>query len=170
MIQINVGVGAGSKVTLMRPTFQIVPLTGDLAIQALPLIRATWPDTELKDWQRYVTFFNHGSDAQPCGIMAMVDSGDNLCGIMAYRRDQDLKAGTIFSIPLFTAMDLGNSLPTVRGLLNAAETRAEELGCDDIHVQIHPAQARLAGRLRHLGMTDHYGLFRKSIEPFGTTN
>lgn len=65
--------------------------------------------------------------AEEFGILAIRDLSGYLCGVLAYRRDRDLRMGFILSVHLFTAVDVANSLLHVRALLDAVEVRATEM-------------------------------------------
>ena len=100
----------------------------------------------------------------------MRDLAGYICGVLAYRLDQDLRAGAILAVHLFTAVDLVNSLRTVRALLDAAEMRALELGCAGVQVRLYNEQAGLASRSRSLGLSSEAGLFWKKIGSAQTRN
>ena len=111
----------------MRASFASVVLSGDQVPQALPLVQATWPGVDLASWESFVTFFSGRAASEESGLLALCDGAGYLCGVLAYRRDWDLRAGPILAVPLFTAVDVANSLQIVRALLDAAERQASEL-------------------------------------------
>jgi len=75
-----------------------------------------------------------------------------------------LRAGPILSVRLFTAMDVANSLRPVRALLDAADAQARELDCNLVQIHLGSNQARLASRLRRLGLNHHASLHWKETE------
>lgn len=149
----------------MNASFRVAALSGDQVSQAFPLIQATWPGADLASWVSYVAFFNGQSVAKRSGVLALHDQGGYICGVLAYQLDRDLRAGLILTVQLFTAVDLINSLKTVRALLDAAEARACELGCTGLQIRLYADQPGLASRLRALGLSSDASLFAKKIEP-----
>ena len=57
---------------------------------------------------------------------------------------EELLTGPILAVHLFTAIDVANSLLTIRALLDAAEAQALELGCAAVRIRLHDGQAELA--------------------------
>jgi hypothetical protein len=146
----------------MSFSFQAGPLPGTQTAEVLPLVQATWPGTDLAAWERYVQFFG-GKSAAESGVLAMRDSGDCLCGLLVYSLHWSLGLGPVLTIPLFTAVDMANSLKAVRALLEAAETLASALHCAALEIRLDRAQSRLADRLRLLGLSSDAGLLCKMI-------
>jgi hypothetical protein len=148
----------------MSTSFDSVTLSDDLVPQALPLIRATWPSVDLSSWRNFVQAFT-GSAASPgSGVIGLCDQAGCLCGVLAYRPDRDLQAHPILAVHLFTAADLANSSRVVKALLNAAESRALELGCTGVEIRLSSGQTKLASRLRALGLSSDAKLFWKEID------
>jgi hypothetical protein len=132
--------------------------------EALPLVQATWPETDLASWQRYVEFFS-GKASLDSGMLIMRDTASNLCGVLVYRTHCQLGIGPVLAIPLFSAVDVVNSLQTVRALLEAAENRASALHCSALEIRLDSGQAQLGERLRALGLSPEAGLLWKKIPP-----
>ena len=143
--------------------YQSGVMSDQLAPQALPLVQATWPGVNLASWLSFVRFFN-GEDPH-ASMLAMRDSAGYLCGILAYRRDRDLRDGLMLFISLFSAVDVANSLQTVRALLDIAKARASELGCAGVRIRLDKEQSRLADRLRSLGLSSESGLLCTYLSP-----
>lgn len=154
----------------MSRSFDVIALAGEFVPLALPLIRATWPSVDTTSWGSFVRFFSDPAAAQASGVLGLRDTGHCLCGVLAYRRDWDLQSGPVLGIHLFTAVDLANSPGTIRALLEAAEIRALELGCESLHIRLLSGQAALAARLRALGLSYDTGLFRMEIDPRRSRN
>jgi hypothetical protein len=162
MIQINDSTCCGCQIFIMSFTFHAGLLSGSQIAEALPLVQATWPETDLASWQRYVQFFS-GKPMQGSGVLR--DSAGNLCGILVYRTHCQLGTGTVLAVNLFTAVDVINSLQTVRALLEAAEGQAAALHCSALEIRLDSSQAQLGGRLRALGLSPEAGLLGKKISP-----
>jgi hypothetical protein len=94
----------------------------------------------------------------------MRDCADCICGVLAYRVEQDLRTGPVFSIQLFIAADILNSLSTVRALLDAAELSAFKLGCAAVQVRTSNDQAVTGAHLRALGLARDAYLSCRKIE------
>ncbi len=149
----------------MSLSFHVGPLSGEQVPLAFPLIQATWPGADLASWLSFVEFFNDHLATMGSGVLALRDQGGYICGVLVYRRDRDLRAGPILAVELLTAVDLVDSPRTVQALLDAAETRALELGCAGVQIRLHKDQAGLASRLRSLALVSEAGLFWKKIDP-----
>jgi len=143
-------------------SFRTGPFSRTQAAEVLPLLQATWPGTDLAGWERYGQFFG-GKPAAESGLLAMRDSGDCLCGLLVYRLHWSLDRGPVLTVPLFTAVDVANSLEAVRALLEAAERQASALHCAAVEIRLDRAQSRLADRLRLLGLSSGADVFGKTI-------
>jgi len=130
--------------------------------EALPLVQATWRNVELTSWQRYIQSFA-GEEATKAGVMAMRDSSGRLCGLFAYNIRRTLQRGLVLDIPLFTAVDLANSLRVVGALLAAAEKQAFALNCAALEIRLSPDQSQLRDRLRGLGLSVDASLLGKPV-------
>lgn len=97
-------------------------------------------------------------------MIALRDQAGCFCGLLAYRMDQSGQAHPILAVHLFTAADLANSPRVLRALLEAAETKARELGCGALQIRLTKGQGRLASRLRALGLVSRGILLSKEID------
>ena len=148
----------------MGSRFEIVGLAGEHVARALPVIQATWPNIDLPSWERFVGGFAD-SEQRPAGLLALHDGAGTLCGVLAWRRDQDLRGRATLAVPLFTAVDLANSPYTVRALLDAAEALACELTCGHVEIRLYEEQGEFVSRLRELGLTADASLLRLAVAP-----
>jgi hypothetical protein len=152
----------------MGSRFAIVGLAGEQVARALPVIQATWPGIDLPAWERFVLSFGDAAasgSGPAAGMVALHDGGGTVCGVLAYRRDQDLRGRATLAVPLFTAIDLANSPRTVRALLDAAEALASELRCGQVEIRLYEEQGEFVSRLRELGLTADTSLLRLKVEP-----
>jgi hypothetical protein len=154
----------------MSGSFSTVVLSSDLAAQTLPLVQATWPAVDLARWREYVQFFSAQAGPNACGMHGLRDSSGCYCGIFAYQLDRDLVTGPMLAIHFFTAVDVINSPPTIRALLDAAESQALELGCTAVRIRLRSGQAELAGRLRALGLAVDFTQFYKNFNHTSSHN
>lgn len=144
----------------MSHAFTVRELTQDLTAQALPLLRATWPAVDLQGWRGFVDAFRRDLYAQ-AEVTVMFDSQGGLCGLFASRLEHDLRGGRALAIPLFTAIDVGNSLAPVKSLLEAAEAMARERGCSGLEIRLDNEQRALVKQLRYLELR-HSGSLHSS--------
>ena len=154
----------------MSVSYHVAALSGSQVPLAFPLIQATWPSADLAAWLSFVQSFNEAKETKESGVLALRDSAADICGVLAYRVERDLRAGPILAVHLFTAVDLINSLRTVRALLDAADALAIELGCAGVQIRLRNDQLRLASRLRRLGLASEAGLFWKKIDSAQSRN
>ncbi len=154
----------------MGASFEIVSLSGERILQAFPLIQAAWPAIDLAAWKSFIRSFRAESTAGQSDVVALRNSAGYLSGVLAYRRDWDLRAGPILTAQLFLAIDLLNSLRTIGALLEAVETRASELGCAGVQVRVCNEQARLASCLNTLGLSREASVFSRNREAANKLN
>lgn len=154
----------------MSTSFDAIVLSGDLIPQALPLIRATWPAVDLTSWGNFVRSYAGPAATRESGALGLRDKTGCLCGVLAYRLDQDLLAGPLLAVPLFTAVDVVNSPRTVRALLETAEMRALELDCAMVQIRLRNGQTELAALLRAMGLSSEFGHFWKNVDPAPVRN
>ena len=145
----------------MNFSFQTGPLSESLLAETLPLVQTTWPLTDLASWRRYIRPF--GGKAAQAGLMTMRDSSSCLCGLLAYSLYRPLGPGLVLALPLFTAVDVANSLRAVRALLGAAEKQASLLSCTSLEIRLDRGQSQLSDRLRSLGLSAEVGLLGKMV-------
>ena len=165
MTQVNDGAPANCHCYFMSAPFDAIILSGDLIPLALPLVRATWPALDMVAWQTFVQFFNGRAPGEESGVLGLRDEARCLCGVLAFRLDRDVVAGPVLAVPLFTAADVANSPHTIRALLDAAETRALDLGCMAVRIHLANGQAGLASRLRLQGLSPGVGQFWSKLDP-----
>jgi hypothetical protein len=134
----------------MPRAFKIATLESASRAQAFPLLRATWPDLNFEDWLSFADRFANSTDMST-GLVGLSDDSGALCGLFAYRIGHTLRDERILAIPLFTAMDMANSLEPVQVLLNAVKERAELCHCPHLRIELDSEQAGLANRLHRLG-------------------
>jgi hypothetical protein len=144
----------------MNSAFTIETLiTDDQASQAFPLVQASNPGLELKRWLEFVRFYTSEEHKNQAGVSAIRDDQNCFCGVFAYQVGRELNVGAIFSIQLFIASDVLNSLLTVRGLIQAAEALARKLDCAAVQICVPNDQSRMLGRLQELGLPNAACLF-----------
>lgn len=137
----------------MSGSFTVEDLQPAVVPQALPLVRATWPEIDLAAWQGFTDAFHREPKAPaPGAITGLYDASGVLCGLFASRVEHHLWEGRILGIPLFTVVDIGNSPQPVRALLGAAEAKAKENACVGMQIRLAVEQGGLMKRLRDFGL------------------
>lgn len=137
----------------MPGSFTVEELQPGAVPQALPLVRATWPEIDLAAWQDFTDAFHREPVAPaPAAITGLFDASGVLCGLFASRIEHHLWEGRILGIPLFTVVDIGNSPQPVRALLDAAEAKAKENGCAGMQIRLAIEQGSLMKRLCDFGL------------------
>src|SRR5690242_5504018 len=154
MIQVNAAGGQKSDTCFMTGPFHTAALAGDEIVQAYPLIQATSPSVGLAAWKDFAKFF---AEQENCGVLALKDPVNCICGVVAYQLNWELSVGPVLSVHLFTTADLLNSSRTVQALLVAAETRAADLRCNGLQIRLAGTQAKLGSRLSGLGLSPRAG-------------
>lgn len=149
----------------MHTSYELAVLSDDVAREAFPLIRATWPDAELDWWKDYISLYIHPTLGMETGAFVLRDRMEGICGLFAYEVDREHKDGPVMDVRLFTAVDLANSLITVEALLDAVEERAAQLICRKIQLRTHSVQSALAMRLRALGLAPQGDFLAKPVTP-----
>ena len=144
----------------MSRSFHTAVLAGDDVFQAYPLVQATCPNVDLEAWKDFAKFF---AERENCGVLALKDPVNCICGVVAYQLDWELKIGLVLAVHLFTTADLMNSSRTVQALLDAAEARAANLGCNGLQIRLSGNQVKLGSRLSALGLSSGAGLFCKTV-------
>jgi len=139
-------------------SFAVAKLTHRRIPEALPLIRATWSNVDLETWRNFAKAFTRGSETSS-GALALIDASRALCGILVYRVEPDLDGWLIFSVPLFSAVDMHNSSAAAGALLEAAIARAHEIGCRRLHIRLRPEQAAMVRSIAALGMSNVAGVY-----------
>jgi hypothetical protein len=154
----------------MTTSFHVAALSGEEAPLALPLIQATWRDTDLASWRSFVAFFNDGTAASGSGVLALRDSAETICGIIAFRIDRDLRVGPVLAVHMFTAVDLASPTHPMRALLDTADSQARQWGCAGIQIRLSNVQPRLAAQLTAVGLSFEAGLFSRRVDPSPARN
>lgn len=149
----------------MTQTFLVQDLAETAVPQALPLLRATWPTIDLAAWKNFAGSFRRRGSEPAAAITGLFDAAGGLCGLFASRTEPGLCDGRILAVPLFTVMDIGNSLSPVRALLDAAEAKAKAQRCAGVQIRLACEQNALAKRLRRLGLEHASTLYLSTNGP-----
>jgi hypothetical protein len=150
---------AGSGTTDWRTA----ELARDEVLEVLPVVQLAWPGTNRQSWQRYVAFVRARSRGGSAGVLALRDPANYSSGAIVYETERDLAEGAIFTVHLFTAVDLARSRSPVAALHEAALTKARDLGCVSMQIRLYHGQMALGAALRGLGFSDRAGYLWKRL-------
>jgi hypothetical protein len=130
----------------------VQPLVLSQLRAAYPLIREVVPTVDLEAWSRFARRFANPRFANRSGIMvAMIESRPYPSGLVAYKKDEDLRYGHVLTADHFIAFDLLDRQPVASALITAMETMGRQLGCDTIRWNLHHEAAGIAPNLLSAG-------------------
>jgi len=132
-------------------------LSREAALEALPLLRVTWPALTADSWRDYLHFVGVRSGPGSGGVLVLRDVDDYICGLMVYEVARDLFEGPVLTVSVFTAVDLANSPIPAHRLLEAARTAAADFGCAGVQIRLYDGQTGLAAQVRDHGFVDRAG-------------
>lgn len=147
----------------MARSYRIVDLSGERLAIAFPLVSAVFPRATLADWHAFVAPF--AGDGGAGGVIGTVGEAGYLCGVLTYRREPDLTHDRVLQIDLFIALDLVERAAAVRGLVDAAEVKAAELGCRLVRIRLGDGAPRLEADLAKAGYRSDDRLLAKPLGP-----
>ncbi|MDR3464292.1 MAG: hypothetical protein P4L76_18465 [Beijerinckiaceae bacterium] len=130
----------------------VQPLIVSQSRAAYPLIREVVPTVDFKTWSRFVRRTANPRFANRSGIMvALIESRPYPSGLVAYKRDEDLRYGNVLTADHFIAFDLLDRQPIASALIAAMESMGRDLGCDTIRWNLHHKAAGVASHLLSVG-------------------
>ncbi|MGD0632798.1 MAG: hypothetical protein ABSA13_00775 [Beijerinckiaceae bacterium] len=120
---------------------------------AYPLIREVVPSVDLKTWSRFVRRTANPRFAKRSGIIvAMIESRPYPSGLVAYKKDEDLRYGHVLTADHFIAFDLLDRQPVAAALIQAMESMGRQLRCDTIRWNLHHEAAGVTPNLLSAGL------------------
>ena len=84
-------------------------------------------------------------------MVALIDSRPYPSGLVAYKRDEDLRYGHVLTADHFIAFDLLDRQPVASALITAMESMGRRLGCDTVRWHLHHEAASVASNLLSAG-------------------
>lgn len=130
----------------------IQPLSLSQSRAAYPLIREVVPTLDFKAWSRFVRRTANPRVANRSGIMvALIDSRPYPLGLVAYKKDEDLRYGQVLTAEHFVAFDLLDRQPIASALITAMEEMGRQLGCDTIRWNLDHEAAGVVPTLLSVG-------------------
>lgn len=124
-----------------------------------PLIRQAAPSLTLSHWLAYAR-----PGATQFGILVARRTGmQHPCGAACYRRDRDLRYGTVLTTEHIVALDLLYPKAVLLALLSELDSVAARLGCQAVRWIVHEGLEDLAHELRTAGQLDCRVIFTKAL-------
>src|SRR5579859_2628896 len=120
----------------MARFFTSFALSPDQVALAFPLVQAAVPVIDLRAWQNFIQATVDASGQATVGALGLRHEGGYVCGLVVYRKQQDLRHGTVLVVDLFVALDLVSDVPAAKALLHAAEAKAHDLGCAAVQIRL----------------------------------
>lgn len=131
---------ADTELKFMKRTFQVKPLEPCRVDATFPIAQAAVPGLTLERWRRFAAnAASPDAAAAASGIMVVENERGYIQGFCTYRVQRDMRLGTVFAVDDLIALDLIDSQPVAAALVDALETRARELGCAAVRLQMDEA-------------------------------
>lgn len=110
--------------------FIVERLTANRIALAYPLIREVAPSLDLTRWTRFATRISSARRAGQGGILVVRrPQRPYPCGLVCYRRDEDLQHAAVLTAEYFVSMDVLDNAAALEALVQALEQEALRLGC-----------------------------------------
>ena len=136
----------------MMPDLVVERLSAQQVRLAFPLMRLAIPALTLAAWLRFARRTATANPSANKGILVVRRRGNpHLCGVVCYRRDHDLQAGSVLTAEHFVAQDLLHPRTVLAALASALEGVAACLGCRAVRSVLHAASPKLAEDLKISG-------------------
>jgi hypothetical protein len=164
LIHINVADREGRQYAAMARFFTSFALSPDQIALAFPLIHAAVPVVDLRTWQNFMQASVDASGQATVGALGLRHEGGYVCGLIVYRKQQDLRHGATLVVDLFVALDLVSDAPAANALLHAAEAKARDLGCAAVQIRLNADWQSLAQHVRGHGYDTEAQLLGKPLQ------
>lgn len=131
------------------PDFVVEGLTADQIPQAYPLIRQVAPTLDLRRWTRFARRAADPKHAPQGGILVVRRPPQPYpCGLVCYRKDQDLEHKSVLTAEYFVAMDLLDSASALEALVTELEAAARRLDCHAVRSILQGTSPVVAAELQ----------------------
>lgn len=131
------------------PDFVVEGLTDDRIALAFPLIRHVAPHLDLRRWTSFARrVVRARSDPPRNGILVVRrEARPHPCGLVCFRREDDLTLGSVLTAEYYVAMDLLDPAGAVEALVAELEATARRMGCGAIRSLLTGPAKSVATRL-----------------------
>ncbi len=144
----------------------VTPLAAAQIDSAYPLVREVAPDLTAAAWRRYARRAIGAAATGRAGILAARREGRPFpCGLVCYRKDEDLARGTVLVASHFVALDILDPHPVLAALVAELEALAPRLGCAAVHASVADHAPELAVVLAHAGHRRDGHMLTKTTTP-----
>jgi hypothetical protein len=164
LIHLKVGRREGVQDAAMSRYFTSFALSPDQVALAFPLVRAAVPLVDLRAWQGFIRATTDAPGPATVGALGLRHEGGYICGLIVYRKQQDLRHGMTLVVDLFVALDLVSEAPAANALFHAAEAKARELGCTAVQIRLNAGWQSLAEHARSHGYGTEAQILAKPLE------
>jgi hypothetical protein len=132
--------------------FTVEMLSPDQTRAVFPLVREAVPTLDLASWLRFARPLVNPRHAAHSGIVvARRDSRPFPCGLFCYRREDDLKLGSVLVAEHFVAVDILDPAPVLSVLAAELDALGKRLGCAAVRSIVHSGASEVAGGLAAAG-------------------
>ena len=120
-----------------------------------PLIQAVEPGLLWSQWDRYARRLARGRASAKEGIIVARRRGQkHPCGVVCYRRQGDLRYGSVLTAEHFVAIDLLYPQAVLAALAGALDDLAAGFGCAAIRSIVRKSDTDIVDELRMAGHSD----------------
>lgn len=135
------------------PDFVVERLCADRIALAYPLIREVAPALDLQRWMRFARRAAEPRQGQKQGILVVSRAGYRAfpCGLVCYRREEDLASGPLLTADYFITMDLLDSEAALDALVKELEATARRMDCRAIRSLVNGASPDVLSKLLSAG-------------------
>ncbi|MBW4092456.1 MAG: hypothetical protein HIU82_15315 [Proteobacteria bacterium] len=129
----------------------VTPLAAEQIDSAYPLVREVAPELTATAWRRYARRAIGAAGGRAGILAARREARPFPCGLVCYRKDEDLARGAVLVASHFIAMDILDPHPVLAALVAELEALAPRLGCTSVHAAVADHAAELDVVLAHAG-------------------
>lgn len=147
------------------PELIIEPLRPDQIRLLYPLLREQETSVELDAWISFARRVISNPKRMSEGIIVASWAPRKFpCGMVCYRRDNDMELGAVLTAEHFIAVDLLNSSRVLTAMAVELDRIAADLGCAAVRSIIHSEDGELIGRLTDAGHRPQALAFFKKLK------
>lgn len=136
----------------MRRTLDVANLSTVEIEPAFALIQALHRSQTLDNWRTFASPLVDQKPLAQCGLVGVRDEAGYLCGLFVYRVEADLAHGRAFTVDIIAALDIVGPQIVIRAMMEAAQAKAQQLGCGITRVRVTRDQTAIALCLRRNGL------------------
>jgi hypothetical protein len=119
---------------------------------AFALIQALHRSQTLDSWRTFASPLVDQKQLAQCGLVGVRNEAGYLCGLFVHRVEADLAHKRAFIVDVIAALDIVGPQCVIHAMMEAAQARAQQLGCSITRVRVTRDQTALALCLRQNGL------------------